>query len=120
MTAVLVLLATLLAASPGGIEISVQGNRHTVVVEYDEPSTDTAGLALTDLARTTVWYQVGDRAPVATDVAATAPSGGGHVSVAIAIRRPPGLRPLPVTIWATATTVAGRESAPSAAVVIDL
>ena len=113
-------LGVLLLTTPAwAIDFTVSGA--VLTVTYTEPSTNTDGSPLTDLARTNVYTEIllPGQAPVkGPNVAATALGGGGAVSTTITV--PIGaalaIKEANVRVWATATDTSGNESVPSTAV----
>jgi len=81
-----------------------------VKVSYTEPSVSVGGDPLKDLAKTTIYYDLGRGRTLAKDVSATKPTGGGQISESITI-------PIQtqdeqsVRICVTATDRQGNESA---------
>jgi len=87
-----------------------------LTVTYTEPTQNTDGTPLDDLAKTNVYYQVGTAAEVkGPDVPASQPAGGGAISTQITVAIAAGQRAT-VTVRATATDSSGNESAKSAAI----
>lgn len=84
-----------------------------IKVEYTEPTTNENGTPLTDLAKTTIYYDIGAGPVKAVDVPATAPTGGGAISQVITVTIAENTE-VDVQIWATATDLSGNESEKSA------
>ncbi len=77
---------------------------------YTEPSTETDGFALEDLAYTNVYYQIGTGPAVrGPQVPASTPNGGGSIKTSLLIPAAGGQR-LNVKFWVTATDSTGLES----------
>lgn len=89
---------------PNGVELRVT---------YVEPSARADGTPLTNLAKTTVYYQVpGKGVGKSPDIAATKPTGGGRIETTILVPIVKGEGGY-VSFWVTATDESGRESSPS-------
>src|SRR3990170_330159 len=109
----LALLGLLLLAAPAwAIDFTVSGA--VLTVTYTEPTTNTDGSPLTDLARTNVYTEIllPGQAPVkGPNVAATTPTGGGAISTTTTV--PIGatlpIKEANVKVWATATDASGNE-----------
>jgi tetratricopeptide (TPR) repeat protein len=88
-------------------------------LSYDEPTTNKDGSPLTDLVKTTIYYDVGNGPVKAVDVPATSPNGGGAVvrSVMIPVSEDQKSQ---VTFWITATDRRGNESSRSEPMVAEL
>jgi len=104
----LILALLVLGSTPVGAGVLTKS---TVTVEYTEPTTVQGGGAITDLTKTSIYYQLPGAAQVKqTDVTASAATGGGLVqqtfSIPVHVRQKKA-----VTFSATATNPAG-ESAP--------
>lgn len=73
-----------------------------ITVEYDEPSTNTDGSALTDLVKTRIYWKIDTGAETFVDVPASRPQGGTHmirqVNVPIALNQG-GVVSAQVTAW---------------------
>lgn len=89
-----------------------------VTISYDEPTTSKDGSLLTDLAKTTIYYDAGHGPVKVMEVPATAPTGGGTITRRIAIPVS-GEATSRVTIWVTATDLNGNESPHSKPLVIE-
>jgi hypothetical protein len=85
----------------------------SVDATYDEPTLDSTGTPLLDLAYTSVYYKV-DAAPVVVGAKTTAskPSGGGKVVTTLIIPAPAGAI-TKVDFRVSATDFVGNESAMS-------
>ena len=112
----LALLVLLSAAPAWAIDFTVSGA--VLTVTYTEPTTNTDGSPLADLARTNVWTEIllpGQTPVKGPNVAATAPGGGGAISTTITV--PIGatlpIKEANVKVWATATDASGNEGPPS-------
>ncbi len=77
-----------------------------------EPMTRVDGSPLTNLAKTTIYYDLGQGTVKAMDVRATAPTGGGHITERISIPIEEG-REVFVPICVTATDTNGNEGPPT-------
>ena len=84
----------------------------TATALYNEPTTNSDGTPLTDLAKTTVCGQIGTAAPTCVEVAATKPAGGGAISQVINVAVPDNAKTT-VTYWVTATDTSGNPSTKS-------
>jgi hypothetical protein len=88
---------------------------------YIEPSTDSDGGALVDLAYTNVYYKIGTGLAVrGPQVPASNVSGGGTINTSLLVPVSSGQR-VNVGFWVTATDIAGLESAatPTITLLID-
>ena len=95
---------------PGSVQTKVSTTKQTVSVSYTEPSVSIEGKPLTDLAKTTIYYDLGSGRVTAKDIPATKPTGGGQISQTITVPvRVNGEQP--VRICVTATDRHGNESA---------
>lgn len=88
-----------------------------IKVEYQEPSTNATGTALTDLALTSIYYDKGAGAVKAMDVPASSPAGGGQISQIIQVEIPAN-EEADIKVWATATDLSGNLSLPSDVVTV--
>ncbi len=83
----------------------------TVTVTYTEPTTNAVGLSLTNLAKTTIYYDMGDGAVRAKEVPASRATGGGVITQTISI--PLQQKPeATVCVFVTATNTQGAEGPP--------
>ena len=95
---------------PGSVQTKVSTTKQTVSVSYTEPSVSIEGKPLTDLAKTTIYYDLGSGRVLAKEIPATKPTGGGQISQTITVPvRVNGEQP--VRICVTATDRHGNESA---------
>lgn len=81
-------------------------------VSYVEPSSATDGRPLTRLAKTTIYYDIGQGPVRAKDVPASKPTGGGQVSEVITIPVEDA-NEVVVRICVTATDDQGNEGPPT-------
>lgn len=110
-------LLLLFAVPAWAIDFTVSAS--IVTATYMEPTTnaDTPPTALTDLARTNVYFQIaGQPAVRGPNVPASALTGGGAITTTVTIPIGPNQQG-DVTFWATATDLSGNESVPSVSVV---
>ena len=70
---------------PNSIHAKVSAAKPTVTVSYTEPSVTVAGGSLNDLAKTTIYYDLGNGRTLAKDIPATKPTGGGQISETITV-----------------------------------
>jgi hypothetical protein len=70
---------------PDTIQKKVSSTIPAVTVSYREPSVTSTGTLLNDLAKTTIYYDLGKGRRPAKEVPASQPIGGGKVSETIAI-----------------------------------
>lgn len=70
---------------PSSVQTKVRAAKRTVHVSYTEPSTTGEGDPLTNLAKTSIYYDLGRGRILAKEVPATRPSGGGEISETISI-----------------------------------
>lgn len=96
----------------GSVLAKVSAAKPAVTVSYTEPSATAAGAPLEDLAKTSIYYDLGRGRKLAKDVPATKPTGGGQISetITIPIESPDEQS---VSICVTATDRHGNESASS-------
>ena len=87
---------------------TVSAAKPSISVSYSEPTTRADGSPLTNLAKTTIYYDLGNGLVKAKDILATNPTGGGKVSETLQVPLKPGER-ITATICVTATDVEGRE-----------
>ncbi|RMF85531.1 MAG: tetratricopeptide repeat protein [Nitrospinota bacterium] len=78
-----------------------------IIVSYQEPTVRRDGSPLTDLSKTTIYYDNGNGPVKAAEVPATTGKGGGTVVQTILL---PFVPDTPVTLWVTATDSRGQES----------
>jgi hypothetical protein len=83
----------------------------TVTVSYTEPTSNAAGLPLTNLAKTTIYYDVGNGLVRAKEVPATRATGGGTITQTISIPLEQK-REAAVCVFITATNTEGAEGPP--------
>lgn len=94
------------------VHAKVSAAKPTVTISYTEPSVSVGGGALEDLAKTSIYYDLGRGRRLAKEVPATKPTGGGQISETITI-------PIEsqgdqsVVVCVTATDRNGNESVPS-------
>ncbi len=94
---------------PSSVQATVSETKPTVHVGYKEPSVNQSGGPLTDLEKTTIYYDLGAGRVLAKEIPATKPMGGGQVSQIIAV--PGQIRQrTAVRICVTATNRNGNES----------
>jgi hypothetical protein len=84
-----------------------------IKVEYTEPTTNKNDSPLTDLAKTTIYYDIGAGLVKAMDVPATSPSGGGAISQVITVPILPESE-TDVKVCISATDLSNQESDKSA------
>ncbi len=95
---------------PNSVHATVSAAKPTVKVSYTEPSVSVGGDPLKDLAKTTIYYDLGRGRTLAKDVPATKPTGGGQISESVTIPiQTQGEQS--VRICVTATDRQGNESA---------
>lgn len=83
------------------------GTGFPVYLQYQEPTNNTDGSPLDDLAYTTIFYELPGGSPTKSgDVIASGLTGGGWQTVTIVI---PGT-PESAQLWLTATDTSGHES----------
>lgn len=70
---------------PDTIQAKISEATPTVRVSYTEPSTTVEGTPLTDLSKTSIYYDLGKGRVLAKNVPATQATGGGSVSETIVI-----------------------------------
>ena len=87
----------------------IQGPKPSITMTYTEPTTNEVGKPLTNLAKTTIYYDVGKGLVRAKEVPATNPQGGGKITESIQI--PLGSKKTAdATICITATSDKGLEN----------
>lgn len=95
---------------PDSVRATVGPAKPTVKVSYTEPTVSVGGDPLKDLAKTTIYYDLGKGRTVAKEIPATKPGGGGQISETITI--PVHTKgDQSVRICVTATDRQGNESA---------
>ena len=94
---------------PETVQAMVSEARPEVRVTYTEPSTTVEGSPLTDLSKTSIYFDLGEGRILAKDILATQPTGGGQVfeTIVIPIRKK---EERSVKICVTATDRLGNES----------
>lgn len=86
----------------------------SVDARWTEPTTNSDGTPLTDLAYSSVYYSVNNGPKiVGAKVSATKPQGGGTLTTTIIVPAPEGVITV-LSMSASATDLAGNESAPTA------
>ncbi len=94
---------------PPTVTASVTPDKPQVHVAYTEPTVNVEGHPLKALAKTTIYYDLGQGRTAAKHVPASAPSGGGEVSEVITVPLPRAQAAV-VRICVTATDRSGLES----------
>lgn len=95
---------------PSTVKTTISAAKPTVNVSYTEPKVDALGKQLDNLAKTTIYYDLGDGRRQAKVVKANNPRGGEPISETISV--PIGTQGEQVVrICATATNTDGMESA---------
>lgn len=95
---------------PGSVQTKVSATKQSVTVSYTEPAVTMGGGSLSDLAKTTIYYDLGDGRRQAKEVPATKPTGGGQISETISVPITTQGEQI-VRICVTATDRYGNESA---------
>lgn len=103
----LAIISLMLSAEAFALTLSLTGAE--VTVEYDEPTTNEDGSALSDLQKTTVFYDMGGGTVKASDVPATSVSGGGHITEKVTVPVTSG-QERDVQFWVTAMDLSQNES----------
>ena len=94
---------------PSSLQTTVSPAKPTVNVFYTEPTVTALGKKVTNLAKTTIYYDLGEGRRPAKEVPATKPAGGGQISETISV--PIGTQGEQVVrICVTATDRHGNES----------
>lgn len=70
---------------PNSVHTKVSAAKLTIKVSYTEPSATVAGERLNDLAKTTIYYDLGNGRRLAKEIPATRPTGGGQISETITV-----------------------------------
>lgn len=83
-----------------------------VTIQYDEPTKNEDDSPLTDLDKTTIYYE-----DQSVDVPASAPTGGGHIVQVVTVASQPHTE-RDISFTATATDDSGNESVPSVPVIV--
>jgi len=92
--------------------LTVQANGVRILIEYDEPTTNTDNTPLTDLAKMSVYFDiVGDIYPAKKliDIPATSLNGGGHVKRNVVVPLTKNVIK-DIDFWVTAIDVDNNES----------
>ena len=89
-------------------QITVQKSKPYVTVSYEEPTTKANGTPLTNLAKTTIYHDVGKGRVKYKDIPATSPQGGGkvHEKIVFSMKQQTSIQ---ATICVTATDTNGYE-----------
>ncbi len=87
---------------------TVYASQPYVTVSYVEPTTNSMGQALTNLAKTTIYYDLGKGFVKYKDIPASTPEGGGTVQEKISYSLSEGTH-IQTTICVTATNTNGQE-----------
>ena len=87
---------------------TVRATHPSITVSYVEPKTRADGSLLTNLAKTTIYYDIGEGLLKAKEIPAVNPKGGGKISEIVNIPLKKG-KTVTATICVTATDVDGRE-----------
>ena len=94
---------------PDSVQTKVSATKQSVNVSYGEPVVTAKGQKLSELAKTTIYYDLGDGRRPAKEVPATKPTGGGQISEIISVPVGPHGEQV-VRICVTATDRQGHES----------
>ncbi len=86
----------------------VEASKPYLTVSYVEPTTNAKGQDLTNLARTTIYHDLGIGMVKYKDIPATRPQGGGQVQEKVSFSISKGTS-IQVTICITATNTRGQE-----------
>ncbi len=89
-------------------ETTIQASKPFVTVSYVEPTTKANGEALTNLAKTTIYHDLGKGMMKYKDIPASNVQGGGKIQETISFTITPGTS-IQATICVTATDTNGRE-----------
>lgn len=95
---------------PSSVQTKVSTAKQSVKVSYTEPAVTAKGETLSELAKTTIYYDLGDGRRLAKEVPATKPTGGGQISETISVPIHSHKEQI-VRICVTATDRHGNESA---------
>ena len=87
---------------------TVHASKPYATISYMEPSTNAKGQALTNLAKTTIYHDLGEGLVKYKDIPATKPQGGGTVEEKISFSISEG-NSMEVTFCVTATNTNGQE-----------
>jgi len=87
---------------------TIQASKPYVTVSYVEPTTKANGQALTNLAKTTIYHDLGKGLVKYKDIPATNPQGGGTIQEKISFTISEGAS-IQTTICVTATNTYGQE-----------
>jgi hypothetical protein len=87
---------------------TIQASKPYVTVSYVEPTTKANGQALTNLAKTTIYHDLGKGLVKYKDIPATNPQGGGTIQEKISFTISEGAS-IQTTICVTATNTKGQE-----------
>lgn len=89
-------------------QATIQASKPSVTISYVEPTTKANGQPLTNLAKTTIYHDVGKGLVKYKDIPATNPQGGGKIqeTIAFAVSKETSIQ---ATICVTATDTNGRE-----------
>ncbi len=105
-------LETSAITCPKTVEALVNRDRPRFRISYQEPTKKLDGSPLTNLAKTTIYYNLDHRTVKAAEVPASRPTGGGYVSgeITVPIR---DNQDIFVAVCATATDADGNEGPPT-------
>jgi len=92
----------------GSANARIQASNPSLTVSYVEPTTNANGQPLTNLAKTTIYHDLGKGLLKYKDIPATKPQGGGTIQEKILLTLPKEVS-MQVTICVTATNTHGQE-----------
>jgi len=88
--------------------LALSATRTSILVSYEEPTKRADGRPLTDLVKTTIYFDVGKGWVKAKDIPSSGPEGGGTISETVPL--PSGKRTSPtIQVCVTATDSRGLE-----------
>ena len=87
---------------------TIHASKPSITVSYQEPTTNAKGQALTNLAKTTIYHDVGKGLVKYKEIPATNPQGGGRIQEKISFTMNEGTN-IQATICVTATNTHGQE-----------
>jgi len=109
----------LLAPISAGAWEAVDAQNVSVTVSYMEPTENTDGSVLVDLAEIRTFYTLGDGPIVEGHVELSSPTGGANVSFQMIIPAAKG-QTLTLSTWSISYTEGGVQSEPSSIVTLEI
>ncbi len=87
---------------PNAVHAKVTAAKPTVKFSYTDPSVTAAGGSLNDLAKTNIYYDLGNGRTLSKEIPATQPTGGGQIFETISVPiQTQGEQPAMICVTAT-------------------